>query len=84
MKIEPKVAKRLMGTNDGKKLLECIVQIITELDSVTGISQTDPHEIALEVKARALAVDKLKDIFLELTSGIQQTSPVEQTDEFKM
>lgn len=48
-----------MGSADGKVLAAFLRGIITSLDTVTDIAQSDPVEVAVEVQARRLAAEKL-------------------------
>lgn len=54
--------QRIMKTADGNNFAEYLRKTIKELDSAyTGLTKTE--EIALEIKARELAIIKLGEIF---------------------
>lgn len=83
--LDPAKAKRLLETTDGKELFKYIAQQLHSIDSVSDIKPTDPVEVAVEVRARAIATEKLQNILGALVSGTEGTQPKDGSDnEFAM
>jgi len=85
VKFTIKNAKILNEITDGRLLIEFIAEKVDEVDSVSNIEATSPIEVAVEVKARKLAREKLTEILSALLSGTGNTLPkdVDKTD-YKM
>ena len=61
--MEPTLAKKLMtGSKDVQKFVVFISKEIKKLDTLDEIETDDPIKVAIEIKARKLAFNKLKDI----------------------
>lgn len=69
--MEPEIAKRIATSADGQELMKYLSSLVAELDSVERITQDDPVEIAVEVKARKIASAKLKKVLSGLLTAKQ-------------
>ncbi len=82
---DQKQAKALLESSHGKDLTQYIATKIQEIDVVFDIQSTDPVEVAVEVMARKLAAEKLREILDMLLSGEENTMPGKRQDgEFDM
>lgn len=61
--------KQVVNTPEGRELVNLIDRSILDIDKCGDISLNNSEEIAVEVKARKLAVNKLKDLFSMLISS---------------
>ena len=85
IKFTSKNAQVLREITDGRLLIEFIGEKIKEVDTVSDIKVTAPDEVAVEVKARELAVVKLTEILSALFSGEGDTLPnTEDKEDYKM
>ncbi len=57
--MKPELAKQLLAGEAGTALKEFLARTIVSLDSVSDIASDDPVAVAVEVKARKLAQEKL-------------------------
>lgn len=62
-------AKGLMTSPHGKDLAIYLGESILEMDCVSDIKSDNPQEVAVEVKARKVAVEKLQNILEGLLLG---------------
>jgi hypothetical protein len=58
--MEPASLKKLSDTAEGRDLVAYLARLIDSLDSNADITLTDDREIAIEVKARIRAQEKLR------------------------
>ncbi|HED38065.1 MAG TPA: hypothetical protein ENI76_07460 [Ignavibacteria bacterium] len=78
-------AKRLLESSDGKEFAQYIAEEIKKIDIVSDIEVTDPVKVAIEVKAKKIASNKLAGILSALFSGMENTMPKNtDKDAFKM
>lgn len=61
-----KIAQQLVKTPEGQAFIDYLKKKINELDTVGGVIVTDPVEIAVEIKARGMALQKLKEILSDI------------------
>lgn len=57
--MKPELAKQVLSGESGSALKEFLARVIVSLDSVADIEAKDPVQVAVEVKARKLAQEKL-------------------------
>lgn len=70
--MDEKAVKRLLDSADGRALVVYIGQKIQELDSLSGIDSTTAERIAIEVRARECATEKLREIFSMFLAASEQ------------
>ena len=66
-----KTAKAILNTDAGKELVRHIASTMLDLDSCKT-ELTDDREIAIEIKARSLAIEKLNLILIPFISAKQE------------
>jgi hypothetical protein len=80
--MDQKIAQKLMNSEEGVALAKFLDRTIDELDSVIGISLTGPMEIAIEVKARQRAAEKLRTILSTLLTPAKVIQSEGQNSEY--
>mgnify|MGYP003394242421 CR=1 FL=1 len=71
--MNPELAKKISAIPEIKEFIAFIGGEILKLDQLADIKLTNADEIALEVKARQRAVDKLKEILFPLVNVDNRT-----------
>lgn len=66
--MKPEIIKQIVNSQGGQELVAYLKAKIKELDSIRGITSTGSEEIAVEVKARERAQEKLLEILEMLLS----------------
>lgn len=81
--MNPKTAKALLETKAGQDLAKYIGETILSLDTISGIPLNDNPDVALiEMRARQLAGDKLKEIFQGLIVSQDSNKIKDKRDSF--
>lgn len=77
--LDPEGAKRILASEDGKKLAMDIARIINSLNDLSQIQLTDPVEYTIEGKARMFAAEKISEVFAIFLRArdIKDKEPVE-------
>lgn len=70
--MDAKTIQEILNTDQGKSLIKHLAESILAMDTLDGINLDDPVEATVELKARKLAINKLRDI---LGSLIVSTNP---------
>lgn len=76
--MDPKVAKRIKESEDGQVLIKHLWEAVLSLDRVSDLKSEAPLDIAVEVKARQLAAEKLRSTLSTLLDS-HETQNVRDT-----
>lgn len=82
--LDPKVAKAIKESEAGRAFISFIAGHLLALDSVSGIDLDDPNEIAVEVKGRKRAKEKLELILSGLLTSSEANTIKDERDSFSV
>lgn len=74
--------KRFLGTPEGDALKAFIFAHIRGMDTLDGITATEPHQVAVQVEARKVARETLKTMFSDLGILDEAASQSDTENEF--